>query len=177
MIIMSMDYGMANSGISVIEVSDYGVEILFSDTFYSNKELDTIPRILSLIEQLYEVYKEYNPNVLVKESPFIGRASTAKPVIYAHAILELTAYKNNVTIEEIHNASLKAYCRKYLIESKVYSKEELKQFDKKQVVAEFLKVYFDDDMKEIYTKRGKLKDDQSDAIALGVMYKDKLTQK
>ena len=55
-----------------------------------------------------------------------------------------------------------------------YTKEEIKQFNKKEIVAEFLKAYFSSDMKEIYTERGKLLDDVSDAIALSVYYKEKM---
>ena len=184
MIIMSLDYSFANSGICVAEVdlsspsqshseSDK-ITVLYSNVFLSDKKLDTIPRILGLIDKILEVYDEYKPDVIVREEAFVGRASTAKGVLYAHAILELETYQRDIEILDIHNATLKAYCKKYLTEKAFYTKEELKQFDKKQIVAEFLKAYFSSDMPEIYSKRGKLLDDKCDAIALSIYYKEKL---
>ena len=184
MIIMSLDYSYANSGICVAEVdlsspsqshseSDK-ITILFSDVFLSDKKLDTIPRILGLIDKILEVYDEYKPDVIVREEAFIGRSATAKGVLYAHAILELETYNRNIEIIDIHNSTLKAYCRKYLTDKAFYTKEELKQFDKKQIVAEFLKAYFSSDMPEIYTARGRLKDDECDAICLSCYYKEKM---
>ena len=148
--------------------------ILYSDVYLSDKKLDTIPRISGLIDKILELYDEYNPDVIIRESPFIGRSATAKGVLYAHALLELELYNRQLEIEEIHNATLKAYCRKYLTDKAFYTKEELKQFDKKQIVAEFLKAYFSSDMPEIYTPRGKLKDDEADAICLSCYYKEKM---
>src|SRR5699024_525616 len=146
---MSLDYSFANSGIYISKIIDDKIEGLYSDVFLSDKKLDTITRILGLIDKILGLYDEYNNDVIVRESPFIGRSATAKSVLYAHALLELELYNRQLEIEEIHNATLKAYCKKYLIEKAFYTKEELKQFDKKQVVAEFLKAYFSSDMPEI----------------------------
>src|SRR5699024_7653298 len=170
---MSLDYSFANSGICISKIIDDNYVILYSDVYLSDKKLDTIPRILGLIDKILEVYDEYKPDVIVREEAFVGRSSTAKGVLYAHAILELEFHKREIEIIDIHNATLKAYCKKYLIEKAFYTKEELKQFDKKQIVAEFLKAYFSSDMPEIYTARGRLKDDECDAIALSCYWKEK----
>lgn len=172
-IIMSLDYSFANSGVCISKIIDDKITVLYSDVFLSDKKLDTIPRISGLIDKILELYDEYKPDIIVRESPFIGRSSTAKNVLYAHALLESELYNRQLEIEEIHNATLKAYCKKYLTDKAFYTKDELKQFDKKQIVAEFLKAYFSSDMPEIYTKRGKLQNDISDAIALSVFYHEK----
>ena len=93
--------------------------------------------------------------------------------MYSHALLELFLYKKETAIIDIHNSTLKAFCRRYLIDNSFYTKEELKQFDKKQIVAEFLKAYFSSDMPEIYTKRGRLIDDLADSVALTVAWYEK----
>lgn len=173
-VIMSLDYGFANSGVCISEIIDDKIVILYSDVLLSDKDLEAIPRASGLVEDILVLYDKYTPDIVVKEAPFVGRASTAKGVLYAHAILELEIYNKDLEIEEIHNATLKAYCRKYLMNKAFYTKEELKQFDKKQIVAEFLKAYFSSDMPEIYTKRGKLLDDKADSIALGIYYKEKI---
>ena len=184
MIIMSLDYSYANSGICVAEVNLSSpsqshsetdkITVLYSDVYLSDKDKEAIPRVTGLVEDIFDLYDKYSPDIIVKEAGFIGRSSTAKNVMYAHAILELVAYNKGIEIEEIHNATLKAYCKKYLTNKAFYTKEELKQFDKKQIVAEFLKAYFSSDMPEIYSKRGKLLDDKCDAIALSIYYKEKL---
>ena len=171
--ILSLDYSFSNAGYCVSSINK-NVNIISSGIIYSDKTKKPIPRIIGLIQEIEKIIKKYNIDIVVRESPILGRASTAKNVLYAHAILEYTFYQKNKEIQDIHNATLKAYCRKYLIDKYFYTKEELKQFNKKEIVAEFLKAYFSSDMKEIYTERGKLLDDVSDAIALSVYYKEKM---
>lgn len=173
MIIMSLDYSFRKSGICIMKVEDDKLTILYSDLIVSDETLDVIPRILNGIEQINIIYNANKPDIIIRESPFIGRASTAKPILYAHALLELHLYKNNIELIDVHNATLKAFCRKYLVDRSFYTKDELKQFNAKQIVAEFLKCYFSSDMPEIYTKRGRLKDDECDAIALAVYHYEK----
>lgn len=136
----------------------------------SDKELEPIERIDKHIKDIKRVINKYKPDVICKEESIIGKSSTAKYVLYAHAVLEYILYTEDKEIQDIHNATLKAYCRKYLIDKYFYTKEELKQFNKKEIVAEFLKAYFSSDMPEIYTKRGKLLDDKADSIALNVFW-------
>ena len=174
---MSLDYSYANSGVCISKIIDDKIVILYSDVYLSDKKLDTIPRISGLIDKILELYDKYKPDIIVRETPFIGRSSTAKNVLYAHALLELELYNRQLEIEEIHNATLKAYCKKYLTDKAFYTKDELKQFDKKQIVAEFLKAYFSSDMPEIYTARGRLKDDECDAICLSVFHFEKVVLK
>ena len=171
--IMSLDYGFANSGVCISKIIDDKIVILYSNVFLSDKKLDTIRRISGLIDKILELYDEYKPDVIVREEAFVGRSSTAKGVLYAHALLEMEVYNRNIEIIDVHNATLKAFCKKYLIDNSFYTKEELKQFDKKQVIAEFLKCYFGDDVPNIYTKRGRLEDDKADSIALSVYYYEK----
>ncbi len=170
MIITSLDFSFSKSGICVAEIKDGKIRILLSKLLVSDKNCEPIERIYKHTNDILSIIDEYKPDIICKEGAFIGRSSTAKNVLYAHAILEYTFYHKNIDIKDIHNATLKAYCRKYLIDKYFYTKEELKQFNKKEIVAEFLKAYFSSDMKEIYTKRGKLLDDVSDSIALSVFW-------
>ena len=99
--IMSLDYSFANSGICISKIIDDKITVLYSNVFLSDKKLDTIPRILGLIDKILELYDEYNPDVIVREEAFVGRSSTAKGVLYAHAILELETYNRNIEIIDI----------------------------------------------------------------------------
>lgn len=164
--VLTLDYSYSKTGICVSEIRDGKIYVLLSKLVVSDKELDPIERIDRHISDIKAIIDKYKPNVICKEEPFVGRAATAKYVLYAHAVLEYILYTENKEIQDIHNATLKAYCRKYLIDKYFCTKEELKQFNKKEIVAEFLKAYFSSDMKEIYTERGKLLDDVSDACAL-----------
>ena len=177
MVIMSLDYSMRKTGYAVCEVEGDSVTILESGIIHSDSKLDIIPRIIGMLNDIWKIYDKYNPDIYIREEAFIGRTSTAKGVLYAHAILELECHNRNIEIEDVHNSTLKAYCKKYLTEKAFYTKEELKQFDKKQVVAEFLKAYFSSDMPEIYTARGRLKDDECDAICLSVFHFEKVVLK
>ena len=108
-IIMSLDYSFANSGICISKIIDDKIVVLYSDVYLSDKDKEAIPRVTGLVEDIFDLYDKYSPDIIVKEAGFIGRSSTAKNVMYAHAILELVAYNKGIEIEEIHNATLKAY--------------------------------------------------------------------
>lgn len=163
----------AKTGIAIIKFKDNKPQILHTELFITDKNKDGIERISDTIEHIDKIRRKYRVDLTVKEGAIVGRASTSMPVHKAHGALEYYYFDNTLPLEEIHNATLKAYCRKYLIEKKFYTKDELKQFNKKEIVAEFLKAYFSSDMPEIYTKRGKLLDDVADSIALGVFYHEK----
>src|SRR5699024_6189185 len=97
---MSLDYSFANSGICISKIIDDKITVLYSDVFLSDKKLDTIPRISGLIDKILGLHDEYKPDIIVRESPFIGRSSTAKNVLYAHALLESELYNRQLEIED-----------------------------------------------------------------------------
>src|SRR5699024_903198 len=131
---MSLDYSFANSGICISKIIDDKIVVLYSDVFLPDKKLDTIPTIMGLIDEELELNDVYKTDVLVREEALVGRASTAKGVLYARALLEMEVYNRNIEIIDTHNATMKAYCRKYLTDKAVYTKQELKQLDKQQIV-------------------------------------------
>lgn len=176
MIIMGGDISFAKSGFHIAEISDRGIKMIHSELYVTNKESEPIERINETIERLVYLHKKYKVDLIIKEGAIMGRSSTGLNVIKTHGAVEYFCFDNLIPIEDIHNATLKAFCRRFLIDNSFYTKEELKQFDKKQIVAEFLKVYFDSDMPEIYTARRKLIDDKSDAIALSIYYHEKINK-
>ena len=95
---MSLDYSYANSGVCVSKIIDDKIVILYSDVFLSDKDKEAIPRVSGLVKDIFDLYDKYNPDIVVKEAPFVGRASTAKGVLYAHAILELETYQRDIEI-------------------------------------------------------------------------------
>ena len=176
MIIMGGDISFAKSGFHIAEINNKGIKMIHSELYVTNKESEPIERINETIERLMYLHKKYKVDLIIKEGAIMGRSSTGLNVIKTHGAVEYFCFDNLIPIEDIHNATLKAFCRRYLIDNSFYTKEELKQFDKKQIVAEFLKTYFDSDMPEIYTARRKLIDDKSDAIALSIYYHEKINK-
>lgn len=173
MIIMGGDISFAKSGFHIAEINNKGIKMIHSELYVTNKESEPIERINETIERLMYLHKKYKVDLIIKEGAIMGRSSTGLNVIKTHGAVEYFCFDNLIPIEDIHNSTLKAFCRRYLIDNSFYTKEELKQFDKKQIVAEFLKAYFDSDMPEIYTARKKLIDDVADSVALTVAWYEK----
>ena len=108
MVIMSLDYSMRKTGYAVCKVEVYSITILESGIIHSDSKLDIIPRITQMLSEIWEVYDKYKPKVYIREGAFVGKTSTAKGVLYAHAILELECHNRNIEIEDVHNSTLKA---------------------------------------------------------------------
>lgn len=165
---MALDMSFSKSGVAIFDFSGSKIHILLAELFTSNKDLDDIERIYETVNYIETLRCVYKIDLTIKESAIVGKSSTALPVIKTHGALEYHYFHDTLPLSEVHNSTLKSYCRRYLIENNHYTKEDIKQFNKKEIVAEFLKKYFDSDMKMIYTKRGRLIDDIADAIAIGV---------
>ncbi|WWT40456.1 hypothetical protein [Staphylococcus phage PT94] len=165
----------AKTGIAIIKFKNNKPQILHTELFVTDKNKDGIERISDTIEHIDKIRRKYKVDLTVKEGAIVGRASTSMPVHKAHGALEYFYFDNTLPLEEIHNATLKAWCRNYLIDNNYYTKDSLKQLNKKEIVAQAMLKFFDSyNIEEmIYTPRGKLLDDVADAIAIALVYWDK----
>lgn len=161
MIIMGLDGSFAKSGITVSKCSEKGIKILYTELFKTNKDLEPIERITESINQIYNVYKKYKVDLIIKEAAIMGRSSTGLPVIKFHGALEYFCNDNTIPLEEIHNQTIKAFARKLVND---------KTFDKKKVVAKGNEIYFNKEIEEQYTPRGRLLDDIADSIMITIIY-------
>lgn len=174
MIILSLDYSFAKSGYAITKIENGKLELIDCGLLVSDKELVFVERVLDHLNDIDDLVAKYNPDIIVKESAIMGRSSTGLPVIKAHGMLELYNHEYFLLpMEEIHNQSIKAWARKYMLENDILSKEQIKESDKKMIVANAVESYYSQIIFEMYTRRGRLLDDVSDAIAIGIVYYEK----
>lgn len=176
MIILSLDYSYSKTGWAVtnLNMQQSKIDLINCGLLVSPKDMEFINRVNSHIEDIEDIIHKYDPDIIVKESAIMGRASTGIPVIKAHGVLEQYNYEHfHLDMQEIHNQTIKAWARKFLLDNDILSKEDIKQSDKKVVVANAVESYYSQIIFEMYTRRGRLIDDVSDAIAIGIIYCEK----
>ena len=163
-IIMGGDISFAKSGFHIAEINNKGIKMIHSELYVTNKESEPIERINETIERLMYLHKKYKVDLIIKEGAIMGRSSTGLNVIKTHGAVEYFCFVNLIPIEDMHNATLKAFCRK-IVNDKTY--------DKKKVVAKAMEMYYNRDIEEFYTPRGRLLDDVADSVALTVAWYEK----
>lgn len=180
MIILSLDYSYSKTGWAITDVNLHQgkMELVDCGLLVSDKDLKFIHRASNHVFDIESLIYQYKPDIIIKESAIMGRSSTGLPVIKAHGILEYVINENHlIDMQEIHNQSIKAWARKFLLDNEYYGKDQLKEIDKKKMVAFAVMNYYSDNIFDvgdmIYTARGRLMDDISDAIAIGIIEGEK----
>src|SRR5699024_9225536 len=161
MIIMGGDISFAKSGIHLAEINNEGIKMIHSELYVINKESEPIERINETNERLMYLHKKYKVDIIIKECAIVGRSSTGLNVIKSYGAVEYFCFVNLIPIEDMHNATLKVFWRK-IVNDKTY--------DKKKVVAKAMEMYYNRDIEEFYTPRGRLLDDLADSVALTVAW-------
>ncbi len=172
---MGIDYSFSKSGVAIVDIDENTghCELVYCCLLISLKYLDFIERTSEHVADIDKLIKEYDPDLVVKEGAIMGRSSTGIPVLKAHGVFEYECFNNEVPLAEVHNQSIKAWARKQLIEEEGYTKESIKEVDKKKIVAIAVESYYGNKIEEMYTPRGRLMDDVSDAIAIPIVYYEK----
>lgn len=175
MIILSLDLSFAKTGwaISKVDLSNNNIELIDCGLLVSPTSLEAIERMDHTITDIISIKKKYKPDLIIKESAIMGRSSTGLNVIKMHGAFEYKCFVDLIPLDEIHNQTIKAWARRYLINKEIYTKETIKDVDKKLIVALAIQEYYNRDIKEIYTARGRLLDDIADAIAITISYIEK----
>lgn len=164
--ILSLDLSYAKTGWSVLSIKKDNVTIIACGLITSNKELEPSKRIYETVEKINKIYSLYNPDFVLKEGAIMGRSSTGLNVIKTHGAYEYNLTHSNVDFIDIHNATIKAWCRHYLINYHNFDKDDIKNMNKKLMVATAIEKYFNKTINEIWTPKGKLIDDIADSIAM-----------
>ena len=164
MIVLGGDISFSKSGFHIAEIDKGKIKMVHSELFITNKELEAIERINQTVERIMDLLKKYKVDLIIKEGAIMGRSSTGLNVIKTHGAVEYFCFDNLIPIEDIHNATLKAFCRK-IVNDKTY--------DKKKVVAKAMEMYYNKDIEDFYTPRGRLLDDVADSVALTVVWYEK----
>lgn len=170
--VLTVDYSFAKSGWAVMDLSSNKAKVIDQGMIETDKDSEPIERIDYTIRELDKLYKKHAVDLIIKEGAIVGSRATGTPVLKAHGALEFYCYNKLIPLEEMHNATMKAFARNYLKE-KNYTKEEIKKLGNKLIVAEFLKLWYNRDMSELYTPRGRYLEDIGDAYLIGIVYKDK----
>ena len=164
MIIMGGDISFAKSGFHIAKIDKKGISMVHSELFITDKNLSPIERINQTIERMAQLQKKHKVDLIIKEGAIMGRSSTGLNVIKTHGAVEYFCFDNLIPIEDMHNATLKAFCRK-IVNDKTY--------DKKKVVAKAMEMYYNKDIEDFYTPRGRLLDDVADSVGLTVVWYEK----
>lgn len=164
--ILALDLSFAKTGIAVLSFKDGKPTIESAYLFKSDAKASQSQRIYETVLEIEYVINLVKPEYIVKEASIVARQATATPVLKTHGALEYRF--KDVDIHEVHNATIKAWARRILGDE---NKALLD--DKKKVVAHALEKYFGRTVDEIWTPRGALIDDVSDAIALGIIFNEK----
>lgn len=177
MIILSLDFSYSKTGYAITDVNLHQckMELVDCGLLVSDKDLKFIHRASNHVFDIESLIYEYKPDIIIKESAIMGRSSTGLPVIKSHGILEYVINENHsIDMQEIHNQTIKAWARNYLLNNNILNKGEIKEMDKKKLVAVAVETYYGGHIKEFYTARGRLIDDISDACAIGIIEGEKL---
>ena len=171
--VLAIDWSFAKTGVAVLDLSTDKVDIIYSGLIETNPKDEPMERVRHSLHEVIKLYNKHAVELIIKESSVVGRQATAMPVIKSHGALEYYCYVNTIPLEEMHNQTIKAFARRCLIDDYGFTKEEVKKLNTKEIVAKFLELWYNRDMKEIYTPRGRLLDDIADAILIGIVYKNK----
>lgn len=166
--ILSLDLSYAKTGWSVINIIEGDATIISCGLITSNKDLEPNERIFDLITHLNNIYNIYKPDYVIKEGAIMGMSSTGLNVIKTHGAYEYSLTINEIGFSDVHNATIKAWARNYLIEYHNFSKDDVKNINKKLMVATAIEKYFNKTIPQIWTPKGKLIDDISDSIAMTI---------
>lgn len=162
---VGLDLSYAKTGVAVISVKDRKPAIELAYLITSDKDKESADRIDGTVVECRFLAMKYNAEAVVKESPIVGRSSTAVPVIKTHGAFEADVSPRHA-IHDVHGSTIKAWAR-------VITGSDGKRNDK-QMVAEAVLAYYGNDLREtIYTPRGRLLDDVADAIALMTLWLEK----
>ena len=164
--ILSLDLSYAKTGWSVLSIKKDNITIIACGLITSNKELEPSKRIYETVEKINKIYSLYNPDFVLKEGAIMGRSSTGLNVIKTHGAYEYSLTINDRDFNDVHNATIKSWCRNYLIDYHNFDKDDIKNMNKKLMVATAIEKYFDKTINEIWTPKGKLIDDIADSIAM-----------
>jgi len=145
-IILGVDPGYGRVGIAVIEKTNRGENLIYSECFETDTKLAHPQRLLALGEKIKSVIKKYRPERLAIETLLWSKnKKTALQVAEAKGVILLEAERSGILIKEYNPNQIKLAVTGY------------GKSDKKQII----------DMVEklIKLKPGKRHDDEYDAIA------------
>lgn len=149
-ILIALDESTTCTGYAVFDDGE-----LIKHGIFSFKNKDVLERVSLIMEEIEELIKTYKPNNMVIEDVQITmNAATAKSLLGLQFMIEVYAHRNNISCETYRTTKW----RKILGLS---NSRSLDRKAKKQETIDYVKDKYRIDV---------LKDDESDAIAIGTAY-------
>ena len=149
-ILIALDESTTCTGYAVFDDS----ELIEHGTF-SFKSKDVLERVSLIMEEIEKLIKTYKPdNMVIEDVQITMNAATAKSLLGLQFMIEVYAHRNNISCETYRTTKW----RKILGLS---NSRSLDRKAKKQETIDYVKDKYGIDV---------LKDDESDAIAIGTAY-------
>ena len=149
-ILIALDESTTCTGYAVFDDGE-----LIEHGIFSFKNKDVLERVSLIMEEIEELIKTYKPdNMVIEDVQITMNAATAKSLLGLQFMIEVYAHRNNISCETYRTTKW----RKILGLS---NSRSLDRKAKKQETIDYVKDKYGIDV---------LKDDESDAIAIGTAY-------
>lgn len=149
--ILAIDPGYERMGLAILEKNGHSEKIIFSECFKTSSKIKHSERLELIGQEIESVILKYKPSTLATEKLFFSNnKKTAMFVAEARGVILYVAQKNNLTINEFHPSDIKIAIT------------GSGRADKKAI-------YFMAE-KLINLPKGKLVDDEIDAICIGLTF-------
>lgn len=149
-ILIALDESTTCTGYAVFDDGE-----LIEHGIFSFKSKDVLERVSLIMEEIEELIKTYKPsNMVIEDVQITMNAATAKSLLGLQFMIEVYAHRNNISCETYRTTKW----RKILGLS---NSRSLDRKAKKQETIDYVKDKYGIDV---------LKDDESDAIAIGTAY-------
>lgn len=149
-ILIALDESTTSTGYAVFRNNT-----LIAHGFFSSKSKDVLERVSYIMEEIEKLIKRYKPNdMIIEDVQITMNAATAKSLLGLQFMIEIYAHRNNISCETYRTTKW----RKILGLS---NSRDLDRKAKKQETIDYIKNKYNIEI---------LKDDESDAIAIGTAY-------
>lgn len=149
-ILIALDESTTCTGYAVFDDGE-----LIEHGIFSFKNKDVLERVSLIMEEIEKLIKTYKPdNMVIEDVQITMNAATAKSLLGLQFMIEVYAHRNNISCETYRTTKW----RKILGLS---NSRSLDRKAKKQETIDYVKDKYGIDV---------LKDDESDAIAIGTAY-------
>ena len=149
-ILIALDESTTSTGYAVFRNST-----LIEHGIFSSKSKDVLERVSYIMEEIEKLIKRYKPNdMIIEDVQITMNAATAKSLLGLQFMIEIYAHRNNISCETYRTTKW----RKILGLS---NSRTLDRKAKKQETIDYVKNKYGIEV---------LKDDESDAIAIGAAF-------
>lgn len=149
-ILIALDESTTSTGYAIFKN-----RILIEHGIFSSKSKDVLERVSYIMEEIEKIIENYKPdNMIIEDVQITMNAATAKSLLGLQFMIEIYAHRNNISCETYRTTKW----RKILGLS---NSRTLDRKAKKQETIDYIKNKYNIEI---------LKDDESDAIAIGIAY-------